>query len=137
MKPSTKRTALVVASLMTINSVAFAATADATLPPSAVDRLRELTPKDDLVKMVSEASDIKVADLISTRDYMFDVIDTLNAIKSNNESDLFLKYANGLQTGLALVTTTTLAAHINSAEKRRLMLSLSAASAVITSAIRF
>lgn len=133
MKSSMKRTALVVASLMTINSAAFAF----TIAPTAEDRLAQVSKDDALIKIISEASDIKVSELMATRDRIFNIIDTLNAIKADNESDLFLKYANSIQTTLALATTATLAAHINSAEKRRFMLSISAASALVTSATRF
>ena len=91
----------------------------------------------ELSRLVSKASTIKLAELIDTRDQVFKIIETLNAINEDNEKDPVLRYANRIQAGLALATSITLGAHLNSIEKRRFLLSISAGAAVMTSLTRF
>ena len=133
----TKKASLIIAAVMATNSMAFAVTATDTLKlGTAASGLRDLTMNAALLDIVADATDIKTAELIATRDQLFNIINTMNAIKNDNESDQFLKYANSIQAGLALATTATLGAHITSAEKRRFMLTISAATALVSSATR-
>jgi hypothetical protein len=133
----TKKASLIIAAVMATNSMAFAITATDTLKQgTATSGLRDLTMNAALLDIVADATDIKTSELIATRDQLFSIINTMNAIKNDNESDQFLKYANSIQAGLALATTATLGAHITSAEKRRFMLTISAATALVSSATR-
>ncbi len=134
----TKKASLLLAAIMATNSMAFAVSATDTLKKgTATNALKDITSNAELMSFVADASDIKKAELIATRDQLINMIDTMNAIRNDNEQDDFLRKANAIQAGLALATTVTLGAHITSAEKRRFMLSISAATAVLSSATRF
>lgn len=144
------KTALLIATILTANSMAFATSASDALKKGASNAsavseenaaavasiLKEASTNPALVNIVADATAIKASELIATRDELFSIINTMNAIKNDNESDKFLKYANSIQAGLALATTATLGAHISSAEKRRFMLTISAATALVSSATR-
>lgn len=133
----TKKASLLIAAIMATNSIAFATTAtDILKQGTATNALKDLTMNAALMDIVADASELKTSELIATRDQLFSIINTMNAIKNDNESDKFLKYANSIQAGLALATTATLGAHITSAEKRRFMLTISAATALVSSATR-
>jgi hypothetical protein len=138
-----KKTSLLIATVLAANSMAFAESATSTLKAgvavktqSTEDFLKEAAMNKELVNIVADATDIKKADLIATRDQLFQIIGTMNAIKNDTEKDTFLRYANGIQAGLALATTATLGAHLKAAEKRKFMLTISAATALLSSATR-
>jgi hypothetical protein len=139
-----KKTSLIIATVFAANSMAFAESATSKLKSgtatikkhSAGDLLKEASMNTELMKIVAEATDMKASELIQTRDQLYKIIDTMNSIKNDNETDTFLRYANSIQAGLALATTATLGAHIGAAEKRKFMLTISAATALISSATR-
>ncbi len=133
---NTKKTSLIVATIMAANSMAFAVSATQTLKQNTVPTLNDAINNTALINIVADATDIKASELIATRTQLLSIIDTMNAIKNDTENDKFLKYANSIQAGLALATTATLGAHITSTEKRKFMLSISAATALISSATR-
>lgn len=138
-----KKTSLIIATVFAANSMAFAESATSSLKSGAAVKtqsaeqiLREASMNTELINIVAGATDTKAAELIATRDQLFQIIGTMNAIKNDNEKDTFLKYANSIQAGLALATTATLGAHIGATEKRKFMLTISAATALISSATR-
>ncbi len=138
-----KKTSLIIATVFAANSMAFAESATSSLKSGAAAKtqsaeqiLREASMNTELINIVAGATDAKAAELIATRDQLFQIIGTMNAIKNDNEKDTFLKYANSIQAGLALATTATLGAHIGATEKRKFMLTISAATALISSATR-
>ncbi len=140
-KMKMKKTSLIIATVFAANSMAFAESATSTLKSgstakSATEALKEASMNTQLIDIVASATDTKAAELIATRDQLFQIIGTMNAIKNDNEKDTFLKYANSIQAGLALATTATLGAHIGATEKRKFMLTISAATALISSATR-
>jgi hypothetical protein len=137
-----KTTSLLIASILAANSFAFAESATSKLeslrkaPAQKTLNSSQNRMTLDLVDIVADATDIKKADLIATRTKLLEIIKTMESIKNDNEKDEFLKMANSLQTGLALVSSVSLAAHLSSTEHRKITLTISAASALISSMTR-
>ncbi len=133
----TKKVSVIIASILAANSIAFAESATTTLNKGAVVKgLRDASMNTALINIVADATDTKAAELIATRDQLLQIINTMESIKNDNEKDTFLRHANSIQAGLALATTATLGAHISSVEKRKFMLTISAATALVSSATR-
>ena len=129
---------MVIASILTINSFAMAESATSILNKGTVaGKIRDASMNAALINIVADATDTKAAELIATRDQLLQIIKTMENIKNDNENDKFLRMSNGIQMTLAMVSSVALGAHLSMAEHRKLTLTISAASAFMTSVTRW
>lgn len=126
-----KRIALIVASVLTTNSMAFAGT-------MAVDTLKAnvILDKAAAMSLLSKSDANTASDLIMTYNEVKKLSESLRAIQTGNESDILLNYANKFQVALVGASAIALNSHIKDSEKSRIAFHIAAASALLNTFIR-
>lgn len=128
----TKKAALLIASIMATNSLAFAA------GTSSIETLKTNTKPStaELLKLLDKADRTTAEDLVMTYNQVQKLAESLRAIQNNNESDVILNYANKFQVVLVGASAIALNSHIKNAEKTKIALHIAAASALLNTVIR-
>ncbi len=124
-----KQLSLLIATVMATNTVALA---------NGMDELKLATPasRAALAGMVSKTDKETVQDLIMTYQEVQRLAASLRAVKNDNQSDKYLKFANEAHIVLVGISALALKSHIGQAEKSRYMLQLAAATALLNSVVR-
>lgn len=132
-----KKLALALATIISVNSTAFAASDLARSSDKLNQAIQQgqINPE-ALESLLTKSEKETIADLKMVLAQVENLKTSLVQIQSDNSKDLVLKYANQAQVILVAASAMALKSHMKQSEKSNLALKLAAASALLNSFIR-